>query len=96
VATGLRISSSGQESEVGGFVKTATLVELREICGMTQKQLARTMKVSQSMVPQIESRSDLRLSTLRNYIEALGGELEVFANIDDVDYRLRIGQERQK
>ncbi len=72
-------------------MKTVTLAELRAINGKTQVQVARTMKVSQSMVAQIESKSDMRVSTLRNYVEALGYKLEISATFGKVSYLLDIG-----
>lgn len=71
-------------------MKEVTLAELREICGKTQVQLSKAMKVSQSMVSQIESKANLRLSTLRNYVEALGYELEIFAEFPQARYRLNV------
>lgn len=50
---------------------------LRGIARRTQTALARSMGVKQPQIAQIEQQSDLYLSTLRRYVEAAGGELEV-------------------
>lgn len=53
------------------------LADLRARQGITQKELAETLGVSQSNISRIEHEEDLYLSTLRDYAEALGGRLEV-------------------
>ena len=54
-----------------------TLKELRKAKAVTQEQLARTLGVRQATVAKYERQSDLLLSTLRNYIRALGGDLKL-------------------
>lgn len=53
------------------------LAELRARQGVTQKELAEAVGVSQANISRIEHEEDLYLSTLRGYVEALGGRLEV-------------------
>lgn len=55
------------------------LMRLRESRRVTQQQLARRLDVSQANVSRIEHEEDLYLSTLRSYVAALGGRLEVNA-----------------
>lgn len=54
-----------------------TLRELRQDLELTQQQVAERADMTQSELSRLEGRSDLRVSTLRRYIEALGGELEI-------------------
>ena len=54
-----------------------TLRELRKARELTQQQLAKSLRVSQAQVSRIESQTDLYLSTLRSYVAAMGGELEL-------------------
>jgi transcriptional regulator with XRE-family HTH domain len=54
-----------------------TLSQLRRARRLTQKQLAMAMRVSQAQVSRVENQADLYLSTLRSYVEAMGGELEI-------------------
>ncbi|MDP9122056.1 MAG: XRE family transcriptional regulator [Acidobacteriota bacterium] len=61
---------------------------LRELVGKTQKDMALLVEQTQGQVSETEHRSDHRLSTLRKYVEALGGELEVVANFGDKRIRL--------
>ena len=55
------------------------LDELRKARQMTQVKLAETLGINQSEVSRIEHRADLYLSTLSEYVEALGGKLEIRA-----------------
>ena len=57
----------------------ATLKDLREAFAYTQVELSQKLGVGQDMVSRIERRSDMLLSTLRRYIEAMGGRLELVA-----------------
>lgn len=60
-----------------------TLYELRKQRGVTQADLARALAVSQPAVSKIERGDDPSLSTLRKYVEALGGALHVSAAFPD-------------
>ena len=66
-----------------------SLRDVRELAGMTQVDLASKADFAQSELSKIERREDHLLSTLRKYIEALGGELEVVAVLGDKRSRLR-------
>jgi transcriptional regulator with XRE-family HTH domain len=55
------------------------LAELREAQDLTQVQLAEKLGIDQGAVSKIERRSDMYLSTLRNVIQAMGGQLELTA-----------------
>ena len=56
-----------------------TLRDLREAVERTQEELAARLGVGQDTVSRIERRSDILLSTLRRYVEAMGGELQLVA-----------------
>ena len=64
------------------------LEELRKARQMTQAGLAETLGVNQGEVSKIEHRTDLYLSTLAGYIEALGGKLEIRAVFPDREMRI--------
>lgn len=55
------------------------LQELRKAMDLTQKDIARKLKIAQDGVSRLEKRSDLMLSTLRKYVEATGGKLHLVA-----------------
>jgi transcriptional regulator with XRE-family HTH domain len=59
------------------------LGKLREQRGATQREVADALDVSQSNVSRIEHEDDVYLSTLRGYVEALGGKLEIRAVFPD-------------
>jgi DNA-binding XRE family transcriptional regulator len=67
----------------------ANLRAVREMAGKTQVELARDVGVSQSELSRNESAGDHLVSTLRRYVEALGGELEVLARFGDKTVKLR-------
>jgi len=53
------------------------LKALRKDCNVSQEALASLMGIRQGSLSKIENQDDMLLSTLRKYVEALGGELEV-------------------
>jgi transcriptional regulator with XRE-family HTH domain len=59
------------------------LQELRVQRGMTQVELAEVLTVTQAALSKLERRRDVKVSTLRGYVEALGGELAVVAKFGD-------------
>ena len=63
--------------------EAVVLAQLRESRAVTQQELAGALEVSQPNVSRIEHQDDLFLSTLRSYVEALGGRLELRAVFDD-------------
>lgn len=64
-------------------ITALALGRLRESRAITQRELANTLSVSQANVSRIEHEEDLYISTLRSYIEALGGRLELRAVFED-------------
>ena len=64
------------------------LDQLRKARDMTQMQLAEILGVNQGEVSKIEHRSDICLSTLADYVEAMGGRLEIRAVFEDREVRI--------
>ncbi len=60
-----------------------SLRDLREALTLTQQRIADTLGIGQDSVSRLEKRSDLLLSTLRSYIEAMGGRLSLIAEFPD-------------
>jgi hypothetical protein len=54
-----------------------SLRELRELAGKAQIEVATTLNIKQPSVSKIEKQADMYLSTLRSYVEAIGGKLEL-------------------
>jgi transcriptional regulator with XRE-family HTH domain len=59
------------------------LRELRRLRRLTQARLSKRLKIGQEGVSRIEKRTDLYLSTLRSYVEGVGGELTLMVKFPD-------------
>jgi len=57
------------------------LRELRLIAGKTQADVATALQIRQPSVSKIEKQGDMYLSTLRAYVQAVGGELELVVKL---------------
>ena len=68
------------------------LDELRNAKQLTQADMAELLDVPQSSISRIEQRADMYLSTLRNYVQAMGGVLQIQAvfpePVEERDFRL--------
>jgi len=56
-----------------------SLQELRLVRKLSQQELAKQLGVKQAEISKIEHRADVYVSTLRSYIEGMGGSLEIIA-----------------
>jgi DNA-binding Xre family transcriptional regulator len=74
-------------------LKKMPLHELRAARRLTQQQLAKTLDMTQAAVSQLEKRTDIYLSTLENFVEAMGGTLEMYAVFPDG--RVKLGLDRE-
>lgn len=70
------------------------LQELREHRNVSQVALATKLGIRQPTVSKIERREDVALSTLRRYVEALGGTLQITARFPDYEFEIGFGPER--
>ena len=59
------------------------LHELRRARALTQTNLAEALHVSQPAVAKLEQRADIYVSSLRSYIEAVGGRLRIVAEFPE-------------
>lgn len=59
------------------------LAEIRKAIGMTQTEIAGSLDVAQGSISKIENQADMYISTLRKYVQALGGELHLTAEFPD-------------
>ena len=64
------------------------LQELRKARNVTQVEVAKAMSVEQAAVSKLERRDDMYVSTLREYVKALGGELKLVASFPDGDIQV--------
>lgn len=66
------------------------LAELREARHVTQQSVAESMNVKQPNISRLEHQDDVFLSTLRGYVIALGGQLEIQAVFPDETVKLEL------
>ncbi|HEX7284866.1 MAG TPA: XRE family transcriptional regulator [Candidatus Angelobacter sp.] len=73
------------ESEVRAkrMLAEMALDEIRHAQEKTQQDLATLLNVNQAAISKLEGRIDMYVSTLRKYVEALGGQLEIIARFPD-------------
>lgn len=64
-----------------GKDRRVSLRALRTALGKTQEDVARAAEMDQGDVSRLESRGDMKLSTLTRYVAALGGKLDVAVTI---------------
>lgn len=64
------------------------LHDLRHARGLSQEALARRLNVKQPSIAKLEQRTDMYISTLRDHIRALGGELEIIARFPEGDVKI--------
>lgn len=67
------------------MLKEMPLQELRQAHQMSQEHLAEILSTKQANVSRMERRTDMYISTLRSYIEAMGGKLDIIARFPDGD-----------
>ncbi len=77
------------ESRVKATVHEMALNELRQARGLSQKALAEKLNVQQPSIAKLESRTDMYISTLREHIRALGGELDIVARFPEGDVSIK-------
>jgi predicted XRE-type DNA-binding protein len=75
-------------------IKAANLIagmplqHIRNARQMTQTRLAELLEMDQGNISKLEQRTDMYLSTLRSYVEAMGGKLEIRAVFPDGDVKI--------
>lgn len=84
----IAVLPADQQSEIATVAarlidEEMTLRDLRKAREFTQKRVAEALNVSQDGVSRIEKRSDFLLSTLRSYVEAMGGRLRLVVEFPD-------------
>jgi transcriptional regulator with XRE-family HTH domain len=84
------IARESEESQLRIKQITAELIaeelnlrELRRLRKLTQSRLSKKLKIGQEGISRIERRQDMNVSTLRSYVEGVGGELWIEARFPD-------------
>jgi DNA-binding transcriptional regulator YiaG len=71
------------DARVKATLDAMPLSEIRKAVGMTQIELAEKLEQGQGSVSKLENAADMYLTTLRKYLEALGGQLHLTASFPD-------------
>jgi hypothetical protein len=79
------------EARVRARVEELSLKAIREGLDLTQTEVGRSADMTQSELSRLESRTDHLTSTLRRYVEALGGKLEITAVFGDRRVKVKGG-----
>ncbi len=66
------------------------LQQIRNARRMTQTRLAELLEMDQGNISKLEQRTDMYLSTLRSYVEAMGGALEIRAVFPEGDVEIEL------
>jgi predicted XRE-type DNA-binding protein len=77
------------ELRVQKAIKEMALDELRTAREFTQAELSQVLKVDQGSISKLERRTDMYIGTLRRYIEAMGGSLQIRAIFPDGEVQIK-------
>ena len=81
-------SRAKAEKRANEMLSDMPLCEVRHAREMSQKHLAEILRINQASVSKLERRTDMYISTLRSFIEAMGGQLEIKAIFPDGAIRI--------
>lgn len=88
----LRTMTGEQRARAAGrasvLLTEMSLTELRKARELSQLEMAKKLKTTQSSISRLEHQADMYLSTLREYVEASGGHLDLIARYRDTEIRL--------
>ena len=79
-------SIAGRTAEL--IAEEATLRQLRRARECSQAEVGKMLRINLAAVSKLERRADIDLSSLREYIEAMGGTLEIVARFPDQAVRI--------
>ena len=78
------------ELKKNSHMKDLLLGDIREELNFTQEEMATKLNTKQANISRTERRKDLKLSTLKRYIQAMGGELDIIAKFPTTEVHLRL------
>lgn len=88
-----KMSAAAQQTvaeKTSQLLKDVLLHELREGLHITQEEMALKLATKQANISRTERRRDMKLSTLKRYIEAMGGELDIIARFPTNEVHLSL------
>jgi len=77
------------EAKARNLIQEMPLSEIRAARELTQEHLAKLLRVKQASISKLERRADMYISTLRDFVRAMGGELEITARFPEGEVRIR-------
>lgn len=83
-----RMSPESQKrirARTAALKRDMALQELRQALDLTQRQIAETLRMNQAAVSKLEHQSDMYISTLRRFLEAMGARLQIVASFPEGD-----------
>jgi len=83
-----RAARARSEAKARKLLAEMPLAEIRAARQLTQERLARRLRVKQASISKLERRADMYISTLRDFVRAMGGELEITARFPEGDVRI--------
>lgn len=84
------------EEKAKQLIAEMPLQELRAARKLTQEELAKTLNVNQAAVSKLERRADMYVSTLREFVRAMGGELVITARFPEGTVRINQFEETEE
>ena len=85
------------KAKVTAELRKLPLAELRKARSLTQARMADLLEMDQGSVSKLERRTDMYIRTLRSYIEAMGGQLNLIATFPEGEVEIEdigMGEER--
>jgi ribosome-binding protein aMBF1 (putative translation factor) len=76
------------EAKARQLLAEMPLAEIRAARQLTQERLAKRLRVRQASISKLEHRADMYISTLREFVRAMGGELEITARFPEGEVRI--------
>ena len=81
-------SQARVKTRIETTLREMPLAELRQARQLTQEKIAQNLKIKQASVSKMETQTDMYISTMRKYVEAMGGELEIIAKFPEGDVKV--------
>ena len=76
------------EAKAKRLIAEMPLTEIRAARELTQERLAKRLRIKQASISKLERRADMYVSTLRDFVRAMGGELEITARFPEGEVRI--------
>ncbi len=81
-------AQSKAEAKAKVMMREMALQDLRQARHLSQERLAELLHTKQANISKIEHHTDMYISTLRDYLEAMGGELEIVVHFADASVKI--------